>query len=357
MSHGLSSAHARHGTQLGTLQVKAQDYFARGLAESSHRTYTSAQRQFLQFCRDFSLDPLPASEDTLILFSTHLAQRIKPQSLHVYLAAVRSLHVAQGLANPLQPGLKLKQTLRGIERQHFSPPKQKMPLTFDILRDIHSFLNPSSIDDTVHWAAITTGHFLMLRAGEFTVPSNEEFDTSSHLTAADAKLHTSSDGMEYLTVHIKRSKTDQRGQGVTLYTGHSGHRVCAVCAMKKNLAIRGRPVSSAAPLFQLADSSPVTKAGLLTFVSHLLRLIGIDPSQYSGHSFRIGGATSASLAGLSDYEIKLIGRWNSDCYRRYIRSPLNLFLGYPRKIAQTQAIQFQYATPYTPTDDEGSTQH
>ena len=265
--------------------------------------------------------------------------------------------MAQGLANPLQPGLKLKQTLRGIERQHFSPPKQKMPLTFDILRDIHSFLNPSSIDDTVHWAAITTGHFLMLRAGEFTVPSNEEFDTSSHLTAADAKLHTSSDGMEYLTVHIKRSKTDQRGQGVTLYTGHSGHRVCAVCAMKKNLAIRGRPVSSAAPLFQLADSSPVTKAGLLTFVSHLLRLIGIDPSQYSGHSFRIGGATSASLAGLSDYEIKLIGRWNSDCYRRYIRSPLNLFLGYPRKIAQTQAIQFQYATPYTPTDDEGSTQH
>ena len=157
--------------------------------------------------------------------------------------------------------------------------------------------------------------------------------------------------MKYLTLHIKRSKTDQCGQGVTLYTGHSGHAVCAVCAMKKNLAVRGRPVSSTTPLFQLADSSPVTKAGLVTFVSHLLRLIGIDPSQYSGHSFRIGGATSASLAGLSDYEIKLIGRWNSDCYRRYIRSPLNLFLGYPRKIAQTQAIKFQYANPYTPPDE------
>ena len=210
MSHGLSSANARPGTQLSTLQIKAQDYFARGLADSSHRTYTSAQRQFLQFCRDFSLDPLPASEDTLLLFSTHLAQRIKPQSIQVYLAAVRSLHVAQGLPNPLHPGLKLKQTLRGIERQHFSPPKQKMPLTFDILTELQPFLNPSSIDDTVHWAAITTGHFLMLREGEFTVPSNESFDASSHLTAADAKLHSSSD-MEYLTLHIKRSKTDQRG--------------------------------------------------------------------------------------------------------------------------------------------------
>jgi len=177
--------------------------------------------------------------------------------------------------------------------------------------------------------------------------------TFSHLPVVDAKLHSSSDGMEYLTLHIKRSKTDQRGQGVTLYTGHSGHPVCAVCAMKKNLAVRG--FFSYAP-FQLADSSPVTKAGLVTFVSHLLRLIGIGPSRYSGHSCWIGGATSASLAGLSDYEIKLIGRWNSDCYRRYIRSPLNLFLGYPRKISQTQAIKFQYANPDTPSD-EGSSEN
>ena len=84
------------------------------------------------------------------MFSTHLAQRIKPQSIHVYLAAVRSLHVAHGLPNPLQPGHKLKQTLRGIERQHFCPPKQKMPLTFDLLAELKPFLNPSSIDDTVH---------------------------------------------------------------------------------------------------------------------------------------------------------------------------------------------------------------
>ena len=103
--------------------------------------------------------------------------------------------------------------------------------------------------------------------------------------------------MEYLTLHIERSKTDQRGQGVTLYTGHSGHPVCDVCSMKKNLAIRGSPVSSATSLFHLSDGSPVTNAGLLTFVSRLLRLIGIDPSQYSSHSFHIGGVPSVSIAG------------------------------------------------------------
>jgi len=147
---------SRDVTPLSTLQVKAHEYFAGGLADSSHRTYNSAQRQFLQFCREFSFDPFPASEETLILFATHLAQRIKPQSITVYLAAVRSLHVAHGLSNPLQPGLKLKQTLRGIERQHFSAPKQKLPLTFDILSAVKPFLNSRSDDDNVKWAALTT---------------------------------------------------------------------------------------------------------------------------------------------------------------------------------------------------------
>ena len=39
--------------------------------------------------------------------------------MNVYLAAVRSLHISHGLSNPLQPGLLLKQTLRGIKRKHF----------------------------------------------------------------------------------------------------------------------------------------------------------------------------------------------------------------------------------------------
>ena len=64
----------------------------------------------------------------------------------------------------------------------------------------------------------------------------------------------------------------------------------------------------------------------------------IDPHQYSGHSFRIGGATSAAVAGLNDYEIKLLRRWSSDCYKCYIRSPLSLFLKVPRQIADTGHI-------------------
>ena len=66
-------------------------------------------------------------------------------------------------------------------------------------------------------------------------------------------------------------------------------------------------------LFLLENNQALTKQQLVpfrvTFVSHLLRLNGVDPTAYSGHSFRIGGATSTSLAGLADYEIQMLGRW------------------------------------------------
>ena len=45
------------------------------------------------------------------------------------------------------------------------------------------------------------------------------------------------------------------------------------------------------------------------------------PGNYSSHSYRIGAATSAALAGVPDRVIKVLGRWFSDCYVRYIRTP------------------------------------
>ena len=61
-----------------------------------------------------------------------------------------------------------------------------MPLTFDILSDIQAFIIATCDDDTVRWAAITAGHFLMLSAGEFTVISR---DLSIRLFTSPALTH------------------------------------------------------------------------------------------------------------------------------------------------------------------------
>jgi len=139
-----------------------------------------------------------------------------------------------------------------------------------------------------------------------------------------------------------------------LYTGHANHKVCAVCAMKNNLQQqRTVPATTdSTPLFRLSTGSALTRQQLKTFLSTILRLLNIQPDKYSTHSFRIGGATSAAIAGLKDFEIQLLGRWSSDCYKRYIRSPLSTFLAISQKLSSTHNVPYQYATPYSPPGDQ-----
>ena len=37
------------------------------------------------------------------------------------------------------------------------------------------------------------------------------------------------------------------------------------------------------------------------------------------HSFRIGGASAAAVAGLPSFVIQQLGQWKSDAFRRYIQ--------------------------------------
>ena len=56
-------------------------------------------------------------------------------------------------------------------------------------------------------------------------------------------------------------------------------------------------------------------------IRKLLRALELPEDNYAGHSFRIGAATSAALAGIEDSTIQLLGRWQSGAFLRYIRTP------------------------------------
>ena len=62
-------------------------------------------------------------------------------------------------------------------------------------------------------------------------------------------------------------------------------------------------------------------------------LIGLSPAAYSSHSYRSGCATTATMAGLSDWEIKLLGHWASDAYQRYIRALVPLLRLFATKLS------------------------
>ena len=117
-----------------------------------------------------------------------------------------------------------------------------------------------------------------------------------------------------VVIYIKKSKTDSFHRGTSITLGATRHKICPVKALMLYLARRG---SQAGPLFICENQSTQQ-----TFRSHLMKLLqdlNLDPSCYNTHSFRIGAATSAEAAGLTESQIKTLGRWRSNAYRCYIK--------------------------------------
>ena len=153
-----------------------------------------------------------------------------------------------------------------------------------------------------------------MRAGEFTAR-----DTSTTPTiqvsdvAVDSHIHPT-----VLRVFLAKAKTDPFGKGVNIWLGRTGCAICPVVAILNYIRVRPQ---GQGPLLVLQDGSSFTKGWFIKRVREALRLAGIDPRAYAGHSFRIGAATTAVAAGVPAYTIKMMGRWSSEAYTLYIREP------------------------------------
>ena len=103
-----------------------------------------------------------------------------------------------------------------------------------------------------------------------------------------------------------------------VYFGPANGRLCPVRALLSYAAGRGdRP----GPFFIHLNATPLTKTHFVGAVRLALRQAGLEPRDYAGHSFRIGAATTAAMAGLEDSLIQSLGRWSSAAFLGYIRMP------------------------------------
>ena len=80
------------------------------------------------------------------------------------------------------------------------------------------------------------------------------------------------------------------------------------------------------PLFLDSEfgNSLMSRDHFISWLRQLLLRLGYNDNQFSGHSFRIGAATSAAASGVEDHIIQTLGRWSSDCYIRYIHTDSNI---------------------------------
>ena len=260
----------------------------------------------------------------MLMFVSHLANKgLALSSIKVYLSAIRNLHVEAGLhaerESQLTPRLQL--VLRGIKRAKAtgSQTPARLPITIDIMRQIKAVLMraPEKYDNILLWAACCLAFFGFLRCGEFTVPNQLGYDKDVHLSINDIALDSRS-SPTVVIVTIKQSKTDPFRQGVQLFLGKTGSDICPVSGILPFLAIRG---SRQGPLFVLKDQSLLTRQKFAALLSTTLSEAGINDKRYATHSFRIGAATTAKEAGIADSHIKMLGRWKSNAYQIYIRTP------------------------------------
>jgi hypothetical protein len=308
------------------LEKTAELLVGYGLRGNTHRTYSSAQRRYLNFCLEFNLTNLPASERVLLKYIAHLFQGgLKGSSIKVYLAAVRSLHVFSNLPPPMHSE-KIVLALKGAARLS-APADRKLPITYQILTEILHKLEGRP-DQLVLQTAMCVTFFGCFRAGELFPPDNQTFTPTKHVTYGDLSIDQN---LRALTINLKQSKTDTYNRGVEVKIGCSGTPTCAYCIMQVFISQHPRPTCDS-PLFMAPNLLAIRKPYFISATKLALALSGHDPSEYSGHSYRAGSATSGASSGMSAWELKLLGRWSSDAYQIYLRNP-NLVSAFAQRLA------------------------
>lgn len=294
-------------------------YFAQGIARSTMTTYSSAQRRYLSFCEQYQISPLPLSESSVCLFAAFLVQKgLRAQSISTYLSALRHLQISAGLHPPQRSEWpRLQYMLKGIARVQSTTSQRRLPVTPAIMRKLQEVCMSgqlSNFESRLLWAACCLGYFGFLRSGEFTLPHPS---SPPAILASDLAVDSHS-SPSMVQVRLRRAKTDPFGQGVLIYVGKTGTPLCPVTALLNFMAVRPR---GNGPLFVHDDGSPLTRDQFVRMTKHALQLAKMETAGYSGHSFRIGAATAAAAAGVPPYFIKMLGRWQSEAYHTYIRTP------------------------------------
>ncbi len=198
-----------------------------------------------------------------------------------------------------------------------------LPITPLVLLILGQMLvqSASQYDQLLVWAACCLGFFALLRSGEITVPAGTP-------TPLDIAVD-SQDNPTALKIHLKASKMDPMLRDGSLHWTDLQH---PVPGGTQYFSMRG---FDQGPLFCTEDKTPLTEQALVARVRSTLEAAGLDTSQYSGHSFRIGATIIATANGVNDATIQMLGgdsavtRTQGTC----MRTPRHTLTGISRVLA------------------------
>ena len=321
---GTVASNSSAGGLCGVLDDGARRLMSRGLAPSTRRSYRVGQEHFLRLCNLLQVPAVPASGDVLLQFAAFMSRSVGHGAVHLYLAAVRMLHMRALRAGPLASRPRLSLLLLGVQRVrgsgHTGP--ARLPITGRILRALKRVICRSRIlsdrDRLMIWAACGTACFGFVSVSEVVSPAVCQCDSLRTMLGNDITFHS---GCAFL--NLKASKTDTGQKGCVVVLASTGQPVCPVGAlgscMQVGQAVLGRP------LFAWQDGQYLTREAFTTQLRTLLLQLGLPVDRFARHRFRIGAAASAANGAISASVIQSMGRWSSEAFRRYLCADVPAF--------------------------------
>ena len=254
----------------------------------------------------------------LCYFVTSLVwEGIAPATIKTYLAAVRHAQIIMDHPQPRESSSLPRRRLvqNGIRRERTysgQAPQSHLPLTPPLRKHPPPRRGCASLRGVY---VVGGGNYVF-----FQGQRDHRSRCIIHLSWGYVSV---SEDHRMLRVFLKRSKTD-RVQRCLLAL-----RIM-ISAARSYVAHRG---VSAGAFFCLAGGGPLVKSRFVELVRSALTQARVPVFGYSGHSFRIGAATAAAEAGISDSVIQALGQWDSPAFLRYVRTPREQLARYSSPLA------------------------
>ena len=261
--------------------------------ENTQRAWRADWRVFAQFCQQIQQSALPAAPETVRDFILHCAsQQKKAATLRRYVATIARAHTAARSVDPCSDEI-VRLALRSAQRSLTTRQKQARGLTWDLIQR-YLTIAPTELRDHRDRALVLMAYDGMLRREEIV-----------SVTVNDLQFNDDGSG----TLLIRRSKTDQEGEGTFQYLAPDTVRMLRGWLAAADITEREvfRRVISKDRL-----GAPLQPAAVVDIFQRVVRWLNLPRevwSTFTGHSARVGVTQDLVAQGMGDLQIAQAGRW------------------------------------------------
>ena len=290
-------------TDLKSIELETLANLKMSKANNTIRAYKSDFKDFSMFCAKNGFSSLPTEPKIISLYITYLSSGRKISTLKRRIASISVVHRLKGHYIDTKHPIIIE-NLMGIRRKTGSFQKSKKPILINELKQIIKAIDTTNKNKERvlrDKAIILTGFSGGFRRSELVSIDYNDLEFVS----------------EGVKIFIKRSKTDQSGEGMIKALPYFDNKeFCPVTFLKKWLDIS--KIRNGL-IFNISDKS------VALLIKKYASVAGLDSEKYSGHSLRSGFATVSAEFGADERSIMaMTGHKTTQMVRRYIQEA-NLF--------------------------------